>query len=212
MKSGNAAVREVQLETLLEVCRWDLDLAEALAASWDGDPTSIGRDIEEIGKAQSKVQAVFARVTRPPSTRPDESHADLWEDGHIDLWQHECWPNPYCLLNVPGGIEHAVWTAQARVLLPWIEVRRQLLVRQLLERYGEDAIQRVAVTLNGSGRMPLEVGPLFLITRHLVPRKETTLHEAARQLMSGRNRLAHLQSLSAADQERLVRACSVLES
>jgi hypothetical protein len=208
---AEAVLRTVRLETVLEVCRWDLDLAEELAVSWDGDPGNLARTIEEVGKAQSRTQVVIDRPHRPAALRPDEDLLELWEDGHVDLWQDECCPSPYALLTLPGGVDHAVWAAQARVLLPWIDERRRQLLRHLVERYGNDAVTRVTASLNGTGQPPLEVGPLFEVVRRLVPPAQSGLRDAARQLMAGRNRLAHLQSLSLADQTSLAHACTVLD-
>jgi hypothetical protein len=202
---GAATLREVRLETVLEVCRWDLDIAEELAACWDGDPSSLPRTIEEAGKARGKTPGTVARTSRPAASRPDESLLEQWEDGRVDLWHRECAVSPFDLLDEPNGIEHAVWAAQARILLPWIEVRRQELLRRLSDRYG-DAVRRAAAALDGAGRTPLEVGPLYQVTREIVPRTEPALRDAARQLMVGRNRLAHLQSLNVADQSELTRA------
>ena len=207
---GEAVLREVRLETVLEVCRWDLDLAEELAVGWDGDPGSLAGTIEEVGKARGKTPGVVPRTGRPTASQPDECLLDHWEDGRVDLWHRECAASPFDLLNVPNGIEHAVWAAQARVLLPWIEVRRQRLLRRLLDRYG-DAVRRAAATLDGAGRTALEVGPLYQVAREVVPRTESALRDAARQLMVCRNRLAHLQSLTVADQSQLTRACATLD-
>jgi hypothetical protein len=208
-----AVLRDVQLETVLEVCRWDLDLAEGVAADWDGDPGSLARAIEDVAKAQSRTQAAAVeRPGGPAPAYPDERVAELWDQGHVDAWHAECWPGPYGLLTTPGGVDHAVWVAQARVLLPWIELRRQRLLKRLLDRYGDQAVQRVAATLNGAGRDPLEVGPLFLLTRELVPRAESALRNAAWRLMTGRNRLAHLQTLSVAEQAALVRAGAEIDA
>jgi hypothetical protein len=207
---GEAVLREVRLETVLEVCRWDLDLAEDVAASWDGDPGTLAGTIEELSKARSRTQAVLPRSGRPTASRPDEALVGHWEEGRVDLWQHECAPSPHNLLTVASGIEHAVWAAQTRVLLPWIEVRRQALLRRLLDRYGA-RVRRMAAARDGDGRTPLEVGALYQVTRTRVPRTEPGMRDAARELMIGRNHLAHLRSLSVADQARLARACAVLD-
>lgn len=206
---GEAMLREVRLETVLEVCRWDLDLAEELAAGWDGDPGSLPRTIAEAGKARGKSPGVVPRTGRSTASQPEECLLDHWDEGRVDLWHRECAASPLDLLDQPNGIEHAVWAAQARVLLPWIEVRRQELLRRLSDRYG-DAVRRAVATLDGTGRTPLEVGPLYQVAREVVPRTEPALRYAARQLMVGRNRLAHLQSLTVADQSELTRAYSAL--
>lgn len=97
----------------------------------------------------------------------------------------------------------AVWAAHARVLLPWIEVRRQGLAQILEERFG-------VVTAGMTG--PVELGPLHLLVRDRLPRTRSALREVSAQLMRTRNKLAHLQSLSLADQVRLVAACAVLDA
>jgi hypothetical protein len=210
-KPGDSVLREVRMETILEVCRWDLDLADELAAHWGGDPDTLIRTIKDVAKAPSPANGLRDRRDEPSRVRPAEDLTQLWDAGQVDLWQHEHSASPSAALDTPGAIDHAVWVAQSRVLLPWIEVRRQWLVRRLNERYGEEAVHQAASRLlNPSGRLPLEVGPLYAVIQSLVPQPEPAMRHAARQLMNARNRLAHLQSLALADQRHLLNACSVL--
>ncbi len=194
-------LREVHLETILEVCRWDLDLAEHVAGAWDGDPDRLAAVIKEGNATGVAVRDPVPVLPTASGPRPPVDLLELWDAGGVELWHGQHSGSPYEAAVRPGAVEHAVWAAHARVLLPWIEDQRRTLGALLKQRYG-------LVTEGSTG--PVEVGPLFTMVRERVPRTDGLVREASAQLMRARNNLAHLRGLSHAEQVRLVEACEPL--
>jgi hypothetical protein len=110
---------------------------------------------------------------------------------------------------MPSVLEQCVWAAQSRVLLPWIEAKRQLLMRALIQRFGEATVN-AAARRPADDYTPIEVGELYFVVRDLPTFDRPAWRSASRQLMTARNRLAHLQILNLDDQARLVESCASL--
>lgn len=199
-------LRDVRLETVIEVCRWDLRLADQLAESWDGDPESLPTLIAEANEGPTEV---FSRKSpRNSGRRPQGDLADCWDAGTVNLWHDECTASIRATPATAEALKHAVWAAQARVLMPWIEERRQLVADDLLRSHGRAAVRAVlgnnlSPASNGISEI-LEVGPLFVAVRELSGRRRPALRDAAFLLWKARNKLAHLQALTTDEQRELI--------
>jgi hypothetical protein len=189
-------LRDVYLETLIEVCRWDLALADEVAPNWDGDPDTLADLIAAPGPAASWLP------TRPTTDRPHPALTAAWNAAAVDLWHNEF------STSLRGAqtdrIERAVWAAQARVLMPWIETRRHATVSDLLRTFGRSAVLR-AVGAPAASSM-IEVGPLVHAVHALHGRTRLELCDAVRRLRDARNQLAHLRTLTGREQRDLVAA------
>ncbi|WP_320064352.1 hypothetical protein [Micromonospora sp. RTGN7] len=204
-RSAPGVLRDVRLETLIEVCRWDIRLAAHLADCWDGDPHSLPILIDEA-TSPSAVKRPPAGLPRNSGRRPSGEMADYWDAGTVDLWHDECVAAVRAATTKAEVVRHAVWAAQARVLLPWIETRRQLVAASLLRTHGKATVQAV---LDG-GSDVLEVGPLFVAVNNLSGRARPALRDAVYLLRQARNKLAHLQALTTNEQRDLVAAFAKL--
>jgi hypothetical protein len=201
--SEPGVLRDVLLETVIEVCRWDVWLATKLATEWDGDPDSLPELIAEAGHPSTG--SCPAELPRSSGRRPHGDVAGYWDKGSVDLWHDETTPSIRAMTGTEREIRHAVWAAQARVLLPWIETRRQLVAADLLRTHGKAATYAAAGVDDASADI-LEVGPLCAAVRSLVGRQRPALRDAVHQLRNARNQLAHLQALTIHEQRDLVRA------
>jgi len=201
-------LREVRLETIVEVCRWDLALAERLAHGWDGDPTTLA---EMVGATAGEPPTGPVPTCGLGTTRPPRRLLDHWNAGHLDLWHDQCSPSPRTPLAAPGAVPRAVWAAQARVLLPWLETMRLRLYAEVRRVWGDASVQRVVDSLlRGAEPVrtgdPVELGQLFLAVHRLGGRQRPALANAAWWLREARNRLAHLRSLTLHEQRELLGA------
>ncbi|HTJ38896.1 MAG TPA: hypothetical protein VL738_37170 [Dactylosporangium sp.] len=202
--AGEGILRDVRLETIVEVSRWDLDLAQYLVRAWDGDPQTLAATVKDAGPGALTPPMVLSHPAW--TARPHGEVAHLWDGGHLELWQNEHCPSPHSLIPT---LDQCVWAAQSRVLLPWIESKRQLLVQALVQCFGEPKVNAAAARAAGDPT-PIEVGQLFYVVRALPTTDAPAWREASRQLKAARNRLAHLQTLTLDDQARLVAACARL--
>ncbi|WP_433617063.1 hypothetical protein ACQP2P_16665 [Dactylosporangium sp. CA-139114] len=206
---GGGILRDVRLETIVEIARWDLDLAQYLVRAWDGDPHTLVATIKDGEFAAPPAPPDSAVLLAAGAGFPHGDAGRLWDDGHLELWQNEPCPSPHAQAAVPSVVEHGVWAAQSRVLLPWIEAKRQVLVRALVERFGAARVDTAAGRTPGDPA-PIEVGQLFFVVRELPTADEQVWREASRRLKAARNRLAHLQILGLDDQARLIASCARL--
>ncbi|MGC4897577.1 hypothetical protein [Micromonospora sp. DT31] len=200
-RSEPGVLRDVRLETLIEVCRWDIRLATALADGWDGDPDLLPALIDEAA-APAAAKCPPARLARNSGRRPTGDLVDYWDNGAVDLWHDECVPAVRSATDRAKAVRHAIWAAQARVLLPWIETRRQAVAADLLRARGKMAVHSVI----GGASDVLEVGPLFVAVKALSGRNRPALRDAVYLLWQARNKLAHLQALTTNEQRDLVTA------
>ncbi|WBB78032.1 hypothetical protein O7606_17455 [Micromonospora sp. WMMD882] len=200
-RSEPGVLRDVRLETLIEVCRWDIRLAAHLADRWDGDPGLLPALVDEAA-APATVRPPPARSARHCGRRPTADLIEHWDDGTVDRWHDECVPVVRSAVDRAKAVRHAVWVAQARVLLPWVETRRQAVAADLLRAHGKRAVHAAI----GDTPAVLEVGPLFVAVRALAGRDRPALCDAVYRLREARNKLAHLQALTTDEQRDLVGA------
>lgn len=219
---GNGVLAEVRAESIVEVARWDLDLAERLADLWAGDPAELpallGGSRDRLpgdgdgSPPNSSLKATWTRGTWD-DLRPPDSLLGPWDDRRFDRWHEQPSGSGYSLATSNGGLPRAVWAAQARVLLPWVEERRSLLLVRVKETLGN---QRFAQVLRSSFEPPVkpdgsvEIGVLDRLVHLTIGSSDPELGEVSRHLRQARNLLAHMTPLTLAQQEALASAGKAL--
>lgn len=208
---GSGVLSEVQTETIIELARWDFDLAVTLAGDWSGDRGQLAQLCGPLEVAQHSLP-----LSGRPGPRPPDTVMSAWEQGAVDCWHENVVLAPSRCLNEAAVFHRHVWAGQARVLLPWIEIKRGRLestLRRLLgaERY-DNAIRDFA-TGSFDPSSPDDVAEIGLLNKVVQARlgsSEPQVRDAARALREARNQLAHLQPLNPARLEQLVRTCDFL--
>lgn len=218
-RGGQAGVlAEVRAESIVEVARWDLDLAERLTSQWSGDPAELPAVLGEPGRGGPDGRRGPSPAAAGPSgawdgLRPPDALLGPWDRRSLDRWHEQPSGSGRSLATTAGGLSRVVWAAQARVLLPWVEERRSALLYRVKETLGHrrfaDVLQhgfQPPVTPDGS----VEIGVLDRLARKTIGSADPELCEAARHLRQARNLLAHMTPLTLAHQESLVSAGKTL--
>ncbi len=213
---GAGVLAEVRAESIAAVARWDLDLAERLARHWAGDPAELPDLLADGGAGPG---SPLRRVTGVRGTwddlRPPEALLGLWDERLVDRWHEHPSGSGYSLVAAPGGLDRAVWAAQARVLLPWVEEHRSLLLYRVKGVLGN---HRFAQVLQNRFEPPVrpdgsvEIGALDRLVQLTIGSSDPELAEVSRQLRQARNLLAHMTPLTLAKQESLIAAGKALLS
>jgi hypothetical protein len=203
---------DVRAEEVVEVARWDLDLAEHLAVTWSGEPA----DLPAILKGWRAISASGANSHRQVShdeIRPPDVLIESWDQRAVEGWHHGHCVAGCLLATEPERLSQVVWAAQARVLLPWIEERRSSLHARICATLGA---RRLATILTKCFDPPitagslLEIGTLERVVRRYISSADIELRDAARRLRDARNSLAHLRPLSLGEQASLMASCQCL--
>jgi hypothetical protein len=230
----SGVLEEVRTESIVELARWDLDLAERLAAAWSGEldalssllrecgPTANGRS-GHAGKGGTAAGTWNGAIPNGAGTngagpagaglQPPGPDLDLWDRRAVDGWHDRQSVTAGSLAASPEKLSRVIWAAQARVLLPWIEERRSALLDQVTQELGPG---RLAEVLGHRFSPPVkpdalvEIGVLDKVVQMVIGSRNPGLRDASRRLREARNCLAHMQPLSLAEQESLVAACAYL--
>lgn len=210
-EGSNGVLTEVRTETIIEIARWDFDLAVRLASSWSGDWEDLiplcGEPVDvDIDLARDHIVGV----------KPPESLLEAWEEGAVDGWHQSVLAAPSRRMAEVGVLNRHVWAGQARVLLPWIEVKRDRIESRVRQRLGADRFQQVLKDFArddfdaGHPDAVAEIGLLDAIIAARIGGSDRKLREASRSLRDARNKLAHLRPLRPGRFEELVRTCAFL--
>lgn len=204
--STDPVVSEVRTEIIVELARWDLSFAAMLAEEWDGALQSFASYAAE--RHEPIESTVLGGINRFRHKPPDALLA-YWDEGSVEVWHDE-------LTSAPGtggreaDINRCLWTAQARVLLPWIEVKRNHLQseteRVLGRQVFHDSVRAYSSAKDGpveDGGI-VEIGLLEKVIRYELKRSHPGLARAAGLLRYARNNLAHLVPMELAVIEDLV--------
>lgn len=200
---------DVRSESIVEVARWDLDLAEHLVVAWEGEPSylpSLLKDWRPVSAAAVNGR----RQDDADGLRPPGPVLALWDRRAVEGWHDQLSVSTCSLAAEPEKLSSLVWAAQARVLLPWVEERRSALHAHLTELLGPS---RLASMLSDWFDPPVkadglvEIGVLDRVIRMALGAKKPELRDASRRLREARNRLAHMRPLSLGEQESLLAAC-----
>jgi hypothetical protein len=216
--SGAGVLADVRAESIVEVARWDLDLAERLADLWAGDPAELPallgdcRDRPRDDRGGLPLKVAGTRGTWD-DLRPPDALLGPWDSRQLDRWHEQPSGSGYSLAMTPGGLLRAVWAAQARVLLPWVEERRSALLDRVKEMLGN---RRFAQVLQNGFEPPVkpdgsvEIGALDRLIHLTIGSADPELGEISRHLRQARNLLAHMTPLTLAQQESLASSCKTL--
>jgi hypothetical protein len=204
-------LQELRTETIVELTRWDLDLAATLAAEWSG----VEADLEDfVVTGDAAPSPAFARHGVNQS-EPGAALLDDWDAGLVGAWHERVELSPALAVSRGTMLSQRLWTAQSRVLLPWIEVRRQHLEDLVRDELGKDGFNGAIEYANRNREHDqiapdaVEIGPLHWIVKTYLRRKDDWL-TAARRLKDARNDLSHLRHLPQPRVESLVKDCSFL--
>jgi hypothetical protein len=204
-------LEDVRTETIVEVARWDLDLAEHLAASWPGEPADLPALLKAWRLVPMPLITSYHRGMN--SAQPPEQLLGPWDQRAMEGWHENYCVTGCALAAEPERLGRVIWAAQARVLLPWIEERRSALHARLTETLGADRLDRVLQERLLPPVKPdalIEIGVLDKVVRMVIGPANIPLRDASRRLREARNSLAHLRPLSLGKQASLVVACQFL--
>ncbi len=203
---------DIRTESIVEVARWDLDLAEHLVTTWEGEPSQL----PPLLKDWRSVSAPAMNGGGHGGTeglQPPGPVLPSWDQRAVEGWHDQLSVATCSLAAEPGKLGRLVWAAQARVLLPWIEERRSTLHGRVTELLGA---QRLAAMLTEWFDPPVkadglvEIGALDRVIRKALRSRDTEVRDASRWLREARNCLAHMHPLSLGEQESLLAACQIL--
>jgi len=203
---------DVRNESIVEIARWDLDLAEHLVMGWAGEPG----DLPSVLKDWRSACTPSVNASRPVGAdgiQPPDPVLSSWDQRVVEGWHDQLSVTTCSLAAEPEKLSRLIWAAQARVLLPWIEERRAALYIRVTEILGT---QRLGTILHEWFDPPVidnglvEIGVLDRVIRRALGSRNTEFRDASRWLREARNRLAHMQPLSLGEQESLQAACQFL--
>ena len=203
---------DVRAESIVEVARWDLDLAEHLAVAWAGEPNQL----PSLLKDWRIVPAPAVNGSRYVGTgglQPPEMVLASWDERAVEAWHDQLSVAACSLAAEPEKLSLLVWAAQARVLLPWIEEHRSALQTRVAEMLGS---RRMTAILSGWFDPPIkadglvEIGALDRVVQKALGSRDAEWRDASRRLRDARNCLAHMQPLSLGEQQSLLAACHPL--
>lgn len=220
----SGVLEDVRTESIVELARWDLDLAERLAAAWSGELSALPSLLCECGSAAANGNSGHAArvgaatkawkgATARAGLRPPDPDVELWDQRMMDGWHDRESVTVRLLTAAPDKLSRVVWAAQARVLLPWIEECRSALLARVTETLGTGrltAVLRDGFDLPVKADTLVEIGVLDKVVQMAIGSGNPELRYASRRLREARNALAHLRPLSLAEQESLVAACASL--
>ncbi|MFE5094071.1 hypothetical protein ACFRCI_27915 [Streptomyces sp. NPDC056638] len=207
-------LRELRAETVIEICGPDIELAQRLAAEWDGAQRSLDTTLAECligGAAPTPLNRLSLPAQIGARNRPGPGIREAWANGAVVSWEGRLRLHPRVWfpsdatsassLDTRARISSLLSQAQQRVLLPWIEeARRQLAVRALdhLNRPVTSIVatyqkRRIGYLGGRSEHAFLELQVGELLGAHIegaitLPEGDTRL---LRLLVRSRNRLSH---------------------
>ncbi len=208
LRAEGRVLSDVRAETIVEVARWDLNLAETLAREWSGDPEDLRGHFDE-----AEGQVASALATDRCGAQPGVAVLDLWDRGHIDGWHDLHSESAMNTTAASGRLSRLVWAAQARIILPWIEQHREVVQCRTSLHLGDHRFQAALQDLFDpplTDASLVEIGPLKRIIEIRLGEADFNLRAAARRLYHARNELAHLRPLKFAELRELVAACANL--
>lgn len=202
---------DVRAESIVEIARWDLDLAEHLVAAWDGEPSRLSSLLKDWRCVSAPV--MNGGHGRLGGFQPPSPILPSWDQRIVEGWHDHMSVATCSLAAEPEKLSRLVWAAQARVLLPWIEERRSTLHIRVTEILGAPRLSAILrewfdPPVDADGLV--EIGALDTVVRKVLGSRHSDVREASRWLREARNHLAHMRPLSLGDQESLQAACQTL--
>jgi hypothetical protein len=202
---------DVRAESVVEIARWDLDLAEHLVTAWGGEPSHLPSLLKEWRCVSAPV--MNGGHGGREGLQPPIPGLPAWDQRVIEGWHDHVSVATCSLAAEPEKLSRLVWAAQARVLLPWIEERRSILHARVTEILGAPRLGAILCEwfdppVDAGGLV--EIGALDTVVRRALGSRHSDVRDASRWLREARNRMAHMRPLSLGDQESLQAACQLL--
>jgi hypothetical protein len=208
--SGAARVRECTVnEILTEVAGPDLSLAASLAASWDGEVSTLAPLLQKLAYdfGQEYVGANRRHWQAASAHRPPLKLRELWRLGVADVWDGQVRISPALAdaASVTPELDTLVWRGQNRALMPVIDEQRarlEVIVRgrassaSLLQLTTETRARRGYAGDSGRAQDPLELGAMYWLDNTGAVTLDRDDRVLLQRLRKTRNRLAHLQPLT----------------
>ena len=170
---GSTVLRTLLTTVVARVASWDFDSAVRMLA---GDRRNIldpVKTLREIARAKDWTHETPVSWELGTASRTGVAH-----------------PARAALDDPPREIERRIWSAQASVLLPWVETLRH----QIIEANGHDVRRQMRQAgINHDDPYDLELGDLASIFNRRGAGGR--IRERLRKLQAARNALAHLQPL-----------------
>lgn len=197
---------EVRLEVIVEAAKWDLDLATELSHGWSGDAVGL---LDYLKTPPGSEPVDLPAHRRDHARRPPEALVDLWDAGGLGFWHGALAIAPSHRIRDIAAIDRLVWSAQARVLLPWLELRREQLAQRVEAEVGVERFQaQLARTDHGkyddAADDVVEVGHLAHLISLEYGRSRRQFCDTAHTLKRARNALAHLRPMTDLEIRNLV--------
>lgn len=205
-------LEDVRAESIVEVARWDIDLAEYLVLTWEGEPGRLPSLLKDW-RTVSAPTINGSRYVSAEGLEPPTIVLTSWDQRAVEGWHDHLSVAACSLAAEPEKLSRLVWAAQARVLLPWIEERRSALHIRVTEMLGARRLASILCEwfdppLNADGLV--EIGALDRVVRRALGSRNAELRDASRRLREARNCLAHMRPLSLGEQESLLAGCQCL--
>ena len=166
-------MRMLLATTVARVAEWDLSVTERMLEV-DGE--------DDLLDPTSMLQSVAAREGWTQDTPEDWALGTASGSGSIHA--------ALASIARPRELRRRIWSAQAAVLLPHIDVRRY----EILRKHERKLIKHLAGSYGNQDPYSLEIGDLADTMRQL--NVDARLRHRAERLRSARNDLAHLRPLS----------------
>ncbi|MGW3073504.1 hypothetical protein [Kitasatospora sp. NPDC001132] len=222
--TGRHRIEEVLVQaTIVEVCGPHLDLAAALARSWDGRPESLSTALSGACGA-TRVPAPAPAGSPSPTQhsgglaqQPPAALHPRWNAGAVDSWDGHLRPHP--ATSSGSTLDKLVWLAQNRTLLPLIDDAREALATRVLPTatlppaemlavYGSDRTMPAGTSTTERLRS-LELSQLAAAKRHGRLRFTQAQAQTLFVLLDARNCLSHREHLAGAALHRLFEQLSL---
>ena len=203
---------EIRVETIAEVARWNLELAQHLAREWDGTTGSL---LASLGGTPPRAMGANPEVAgNRVGAHPPPSVLDAWNQGEVEGWRGRVSVAPIVAGSSSEAVSRFAWSAQARVLLPFVDERRTKLEAKVREKLGgrrfDLALKQYAPDPGGGDwvQAPVpELAALRAIIGAHIGRGDNRLFQTASVLRDARNLLAHLTPLDEQEIIELEKQC-----
>lgn len=191
---------EIRVETIAEVARWNLVLAQRLAQEWDGTPGAL---VKSLGGTSLRARGTTPEIAKNRvGAFPPPPALEAWNQGDVEGWRGRVSIAPTLSSNPEEAVSRFVWSAQARVLLPFVEERRTSLEAKVRETLGNEqfkvALKQCGPDPGGDDwvKAPVpELATLRTIISARIGRRGNRLFQIASVLRDTRNLLSHLTPL-----------------
>lgn len=194
LELADQEVTPLRRAMLSETIGWEIDLVPDCARAWGSSdvPSLLAKTISEQAEGRTfslDDKELYALERAHPVDRPAHQLRKAWNEGKVNEWNGRIHVSSR-YEKFDRVVDRRFWNAQARILMPQFELRRQILAKQF-EKIA--TAHEVASTTKFSDL--LELGPM--LNAHTWGRVDFGREDGAllRTLVAARNRIAHHTSL-----------------